>query len=182
VADGTRPPDDGDRAPDGAPPLAGADGPRDTDGAADIGDIGDVERLARRCAEAMYAADNASRQLGIRIDEVGPGRAVARMTVDERMVNGHGITHGGYVFLLADTAFAFACNTYDDVTVAARADVLFVSPTRLGDELEAIATERLRYGRNGVYDVTVRRGGEVVAEFRGHSRALGQRLLPEEAR
>lgn len=133
----------------------------------------------------MYAADEASRLLGIRIDEIGPGQAVVRMNIDERMVNGHGIAHGGYLFLLADTAFAFACNTYDNVTVASRADVVFVTPARLGDELEATATERLRYGRNGVYDVTVRRrpGGEVVAEFRGHSRALGQRLLPnEEAR
>lgn len=138
--------------------------------------------LALRCAEAMYAADEASRLLGIRIVEVTPGRAVARMDVDERMVNGHGIAHGGYLFLLADSAFAFACNTYNQATVAARADVTFVAPVRLGDELEALAEERVRYGRNGVYDVTVRRvsDGQVVAEFRGQSRALNQPLLPED--
>ncbi len=136
--------------------------------------------LARRCAEVMYAADEASRRLGISIDQVGPGQAVARMTVDERMVNGHGIAHGGYLFTLADTAFAFACNTYGETTVASAAAITFVAPARLGDLLEATATERVRYGRNGVYDVTVRRDTETIAEFRGNSRTLGHRLLPDE--
>jgi acyl-CoA thioesterase len=101
------------------------------------------------------------------------------MTVAATMVNGHDIAHGGYVFLLADTAFAFACNTYDEVTVAAGADVTFVAPARLGDELVAEAVERRRFGRSGVYDVTVTRGpgGDVVAEFRGRSRSLGRPLL-----
>ena len=95
------------------------------------------------------------------------------MTITGTMVNGHGIAHGGYVFLLADTAFAFACNTYDVATVAAAADVVFVAPAREGDELVAEAAERVRFGRSGVYDVTVRGpGGAVVAEFRGNSRAL----------
>ncbi len=129
--------------------------------------------MARRCAEKMYAADRASRHLGIEIDDVAPGRARARMTVGGSMVNGHGIVHGGYVFLLADTAFAFACNTYDAATVAAAAEIVFVAPAKEGDELEAEAVERLRYGRSGVYDVTVRkRSGGVVAEFRGNSRTL----------
>ena len=92
------------------------------------------------------------------------------------MVNGHGIAHGGYIFLLADTAFAFACNTYEIATVAAAADVVFVAPAREGDRLVAEAVERVRFGRSGVYDVTVRRAdGEVVAEFRGNSRALPAR-------
>ena len=113
--------------------------------------------MARRCAEKMYAADRASQHLGIEITDVAPGRARARMTVAATMVNGHGIVHGGYVFLLADTAFAFACNTYDVPTVAAAADVVFVAPAQEGDELTAEAVERLRYGRSGVYDVTVRK-------------------------
>lgn len=129
--------------------------------------------MARRCAEKMYAADRSSRALGIEIGDVAAGRATASMTVRDTMVNGHGIAHGGYVFLLADTAFAFACNTYEIPTVAAAADVVFVAPAHAGDRLVAEAVERVRYGRSGVYDVTVRRGdGEVIAEFRGNSRAL----------
>ncbi|MFL6139214.1 MAG: hydroxyphenylacetyl-CoA thioesterase PaaI [Frankiaceae bacterium] len=127
----------------------------------------------------MYARDRASQHLGIAVTEVAAGRATATMTISDTMVNGHDIAHGGYVFLLADTAFAFACNTYGVATVAAGADVSFVAPARLGDELVAEAAERGRYGRSGVYDVTVRRSadGAVVAEFRGRSRSL-DRLLP----
>ena len=134
--------------------------------------------LAERCAAAMWAADQASQGLGIEISDVSPGRAVARLTVTASMVNGHAIAHGGYVFLLADTAFAFACNTYGQVTVARSADITFVAPVQEGDDLEAVAVERHRAGRNGIYDVTVRRrdSGEVVAEFRGHSRQLPTRL------
>jgi len=138
----------------------------------------DAAETARRCADAMYAADLASQQLGITISEVGPGRATAAMTVTDVMVNGHGICHGGYVFTLADTAFAFACNTYDERTVAAGADVTFLEPVRAGTDLVATATERARRGRSGVYDVTVRTaGGVTVAEFRGRSRSLGEPML-----
>jgi acyl-CoA thioesterase len=135
--------------------------------------------LAQRCAAAMWKSDRASQALGIEISAVAPGRAVARLTLTGTMVNGHAIVHGGYVFLLADTALAFACNTYGYVTVARAAEVTFVAPAREGDELEAVATERHRAGRNGIYDVTVRRreSGEVVAEFRGHSRQLSTRLV-----
>src|SRR4051794_2616197 len=137
----------------------------------------DAESLARRCAAAMYERDRASRSLGIEIESVAPGRAGARMRVTADMVNGHDIAHGGYVFLLADDAFAFACNTYDRVTVAAAAEVVFVRPARLGDELVAEAVERTRYGRSGIYDVTVRRveGGAGVAAVRGGSRRPGGR-------
>jgi acyl-CoA thioesterase len=138
------------------------------------------DELAVACADAMYAADEASRRLGITIEGVAPGRATARMRVTDEMVNGHGICHGGYVFLLADTAFAFACNTYDAVTVAAGCDVVFVSSARSGDELVAEAEERIRFGRSGVYDVTVSRpDGSGVAEFRGLSRTVGRRLLAD---
>jgi acyl-CoA thioesterase len=139
------------------------------------------EELAAACAEAMYAADEASRRLGITIDGVAPGRATARMLVTDEMVNGHGICHGGYVFLVADTAFAFACNTYDAVTVAAGCDVVFVASARAGDELVAQAQERVRFGRSGVYDVTVSgKDGSPVAEFRGLSRTIGGRLLADD--
>lgn len=128
----------------------------------------------------MYADDRASQALGITVDGVAPGHATARMRVAQNMVNGHAIAHGGYIFLLADTAFAFACNTHG-ATVAAGAEIVFVEPAHEGDELIAEASERLRFGRNGVYDVTVRRDdGSVIAEFRGHSKA--RRAQPEQAR
>jgi acyl-CoA thioesterase len=140
--------------------------------------VDDPTALARRCAEAMYAADRASRRLGIDISDIAPGQAVATMTVTDEMVNGHGICHGGFVFTLADTAFAFACNTYDEVTVAAGATVEFLEPVHAGTRLVATAVERTRRGRSGVYDVTVATSdGSVVAEFRGRSRSLGGRLL-----
>ncbi len=123
-------------------------------------------------AQRMFAADQASQRLGIELLEAGEGSALLRMTVDETMVNGHGIAHGGYLFLLADTAFACACNSHGPVTVAAGADVTFVAPAKQGDVLLARAEERARYGRSGIYDVTVRRGTEVIAEFRGRSRAI----------
>lgn len=146
-----------------------------------VGGVGEAEELAQRCAAAMYERDRASQHLGIEIGDVGPGRALARMRVGDHMVNGHNLAHGGYVFLLADNAFAFACNTYDQVTVAAAAEVVFVSAARLGDELVAEAVERTRYGRSGIYDVTVRRASDdaVIAEFRGHSRSRRERLLAE---
>ncbi len=138
--------------------------------------------LARRCAAAMWADDLASRRLGMHVLDVGPGRSRLSMTVREDMVNGHGSCHGGFVAALADSAFAFACNTYDEVTVAAGFDITFVAPARLGDELLAAAVERTRVGRSGLYDVTVtcHRGTDdiVIAEFRGRSRSLGRSHLP----
>ncbi|MFJ5733216.1 hydroxyphenylacetyl-CoA thioesterase PaaI [Streptomyces paradoxus] len=135
---------------------------------------------ATPAAEAMFAADRASRGLGIELLEQGEGTAVLRMTVTPAMVNGHGIAHGGYVFLLADSAFACACNSHGPVTVAAGADITFVAPAHEGDVLVARAEERVRYGRSGVYDVSVRRGDEVMAEFRGRSRSIGS-TRPEES-
>jgi acyl-CoA thioesterase len=123
-------------------------------------------------AEAMFAADDASRALGVELLEQGEGTAVLRMTLTPAMVNGHGIAHGGYVFLLADTAFACACNSHGPVTVAAGADIDFVAPAYEGDVLVATARERARFGRSGIYDVSVLRGDEVIAEFRGRSRSI----------
>jgi acyl-CoA thioesterase len=121
----------------------------------------------------MFAADEASRGLGIELLEVGAGGSRLRMTVTDAMVNGHGICHGGYVFLFADTAFACACNSRGPVTVAAGADISFIAPVRAGDVLTAVAEERVSFGRSGIYDVSVLRADEVVAEFRGRSRLLG---------
>lgn len=135
------------------------------------------EEIASRSAEAMWAGDGASQALGIIVDQVGPGRAKLRMTVRPDMVNGHGIGHGGLTFALADSAFAFACNSYNRVTVAAGAEIRFRRPTRLGEELTAEATERSRSGRDGHYEVTVRCEDVVVAEFVGHSREIGGTLF-----
>jgi acyl-CoA thioesterase len=117
----------------------------------------------------MMIADRASSSMGIEIMEYGPGWATAQMTVGAQMVNGHGITHGGFIFALADTAFACACNSWGPVTVAAGADIVFVAPARQSDVLIARADVRSRTGRQGVYDVTVLRGTDVIAEFRGRS-------------
>lgn len=142
---------------------------------------GAAEELARRCAEAMYADDVASQRLGIRIAAVGPGTASVTMLVTERMINGHGLCHGGLIFTLADTAFAFACNTYNQRTVAQQGSIMFLAPGRRGDTLTAVAEERARTGRSGVYDVRVTdQDGAVIAEFRGNSRSIGGPLVAEE--
>ena len=121
--------------------------------------------------QQLYSRDVASQSLGIALAETGPGRATVTMTVTPPMVQGHGTCHGGYLFLLADTAFAFACNS-ERPSVAAGADVEFLAPVHQGDDLVATAERRVERGRRGVYDVTVRRGDEVVVEFRGRSRAV----------
>jgi acyl-CoA thioesterase len=121
----------------------------------------------------MLDDDAASRALGIEVLSAASGSATARMRVRADMVNGHGIAHGAFVFAVADTAFACACNSHGPVTVAAAVDVTFVAPAYAGDLLEARAVERTRFGRSGLYDVTVRRADEVIAEFRGTSRTLG---------
>jgi acyl-CoA thioesterase len=131
------------------------------------------QQVPRGPAAAMFAADQASRGLGMELLHVGPGTAVVQMRVALQMLNGHSIGHGGYVFMLADTAFACACNSDGAVTVASGADINFIAPVYEGDVLVATAVERDRYGRSGIYDVTVRRGDDVVAEFRGRSRTLG---------
>jgi acyl-CoA thioesterase len=120
----------------------------------------------------MLAADRASRALGIELVELTAGRAVTRMRVSADMVNGHAIAHGAFVFAVADTAFACACNSHGPVTVASGADITFVAPAAEGDALVATAREVTRFGRSGIYDVTVTRGGTVIAEFRGRSRSI----------
>jgi acyl-CoA thioesterase len=121
----------------------------------------------------MWAADVASRALGMELVELLDGRAVVSMTVRDDMVNGHGICHGGLVATLADSAFALACNSRGVSTVAAGFDVAFLEPAHAGDVLVATAEERALRGRSGIYDVTVRRDETVVAELRGRSRSIG---------
>ncbi len=125
---------------------------------------------AARTAKALYARDAASQGLGIAVEVSTAGAALAHMTVSECMLNGHAVCHGGHIFALADTAFAFACNGYGTVTVAAGATIDFLRPAKLGDRLTATAAERHRGKRSGVYDVTVRdQDGAEIATFRGRS-------------
>ncbi|MEO6503240.1 MAG: hydroxyphenylacetyl-CoA thioesterase PaaI [Jatrophihabitantaceae bacterium] len=142
----------------------------------------DARELAERCMQRMLDTDAASAALGIRGVWVAPGQAEMAMTVTSAMLNGHQIGHGGVVFTLADTAFAVACNSYNRNTVAIGCDIDFVAQVRAGDELRALAQERYRLGRSGLYDVTVRRGdGVVVAEMRGRAREIPGALVPEPA-
>jgi acyl-CoA thioesterase len=138
--------------------------------------MGNTE-LARDCAAHMLANDRASRHLGIDIEVIEAGVASAQMLVHKLMLNGFDICHGGYIFTLADTAFAFACNGYDNVTVAAAASIEYLKPVHENDRLTAIARELYRAGRSGIYDVEVRnQHGTVVAIFRGRAHASGKPL------
>ena len=139
-----------------------------------------AHEVAARCAALMWAEDRASQALGMQVVEVGPGTATVSMTVRSDMVNGHGIGHGGLTFTLADTAFAFACNTYNQRTVAQAAEIRFLAPTRLDDVLVARAVERSREGRDGTYDIAVHAGDTLVAEFVGHSRQIRGTFFTDE--
>jgi len=134
--------------------------------------------LARACADAMWKEDGASQGLGMQILEVKAGHAVLAMTIQPHMVNGHGIAHGGFIFTLADSAFAFACNSHNQRTVAAQCNISFIRPGKLGDTLVAAAREISRSGRSGIYDVRVTVNDTVVAELRGRSRAIGGAVVP----
>ena len=138
------------------------------------------EERARRSAEAMWAGDAASRGMGMAIEAVGPGTATLSMTLGPGHLNGHGSAHGGILFTLADSAFAFACNAYNEAAVAQEAQVTFLSPGRGGERLVAHASESALVGRTGVYDVRVSgEDGRVVALFRGLSRRVGGRHFDE---
>jgi acyl-CoA thioesterase len=140
--------------------------------------MSDAQDLAKRVADAMYARDNASRSLGIRVARVGPGHAELTMDVRSDMVNGHAICHGGLVFTLADSAFAYACNSYNLNTVANGCTIEFLAPAHEGDVLTAVAHERSQVGRNGVYDVEVRnQEGVTIAHFRGKSTRIKGEVL-----
>lgn len=140
------------------------------------------QALAEACAEAMWADDGASRDLGMHLEGIGPGEAVLSMTIAEHMTNGHGTAHGGFIFTLADSAFAFACNSRNQRTVAQHCSITFIASPSAGDRLTATALERSLTGRSGIYDISVTdQAGRVVAEFRGHSRTIKGTLLPGHA-
>ncbi len=139
-----------------------------------------ADDLARACADAMWKEDDASKGLGMEIVEIRPGQAVMAMTVRPDMVNGQRIAHGGFIFTLADSAFAFACNSHNERVVAAQGHITFIRPGKLGDRLIATAREVSRNGRSGIYDVRVTVDDEVIAEFRGHSRTIPGSWLPAE--
>jgi acyl-CoA thioesterase len=140
----------------------------------------DPEALARACADVMWADDRASQALGIAIEAVAPGNARLAMTVAEQMVNGHGLCHGGFLFALADSAMAFACNTYNERTVAQHCSITYLRPAKLGMRLVATAVEKSRAGRTGIFDVSViADAGVVIAEFRGVTRGLGSRFFED---
>jgi acyl-CoA thioesterase len=128
------------------------------------------EQTARRCAEIMWPDDHAARGLGIEILSVGPGTATLVMSVRQDMVNGHGTCHGGFIFALADSAFAYACNSFNHRAVAAGVDINFIAPAHLGDRLTAHGHARHQGGRSGTYDIEVTTSqGKLVAIFRGRS-------------
>lgn len=140
------------------------------------------QELAEASAKAMWADDNASRKLGMHIEAVGPGSATLIMRVTGDMTNGHRTCHGGYIFTLADSAFAFACNSHNQRAVAQYCSVTYIAPAFEGDILTAKAREVARQGRSGIYDISVsNQKGEQVAEFRGHSRNIPGTLLGDAA-
>ncbi|MEZ5779619.1 MAG: hydroxyphenylacetyl-CoA thioesterase PaaI [Paracoccaceae bacterium] len=139
-----------------------------------------AQELAEASARVMWNDDFASQRLGMSLDNIAPGAATLSMTVTAAMSNGHGNCHGGYIFTLADSAFAFACNSYNQVTVAQHCSVTYLVPCRIGDRLTATAKEVSRQGRSGIYDIRVaNQDGVHVAEFRGHSRTVKGTHLPE---
>jgi acyl-CoA thioesterase len=137
------------------------------------------QRVAEASAQALFANDHASRNFGITIQDVTPGFARLRMTVRTDMLNGHGMCHGGILFALADSAFAVACNTYNEVTVAAAASIDFLAPAHVHDELTAEARELWRSRRSGIYEICVsNQRGETIALFRGRSHCIGGPVVP----
>lgn len=142
----------------------------------------DPQTRAETCARLMMARDAASQGIGARIDAVGPGHATMSMLVQPHMLNGHGICHGGFIFTLADSAFAFACNSYNRNTVAQSNQITYLAPAHAGERLTAQAIEISRSGRSGVYDVTVTGDSDRrIALFRGHSREINGQHFPEDA-
>lgn len=139
-----------------------------------------ADELARACSDVMWSNDNASRALGMEVLSISQGKAKMLMEVRGDMTNGQNHCHGGYIFTLADSAFAFACNGYNQHTVAQHCSVSFLRPAFLGDRLVAHATETYRQGRSGVYDVVVtNQNEEIVAVFRGNSRTIKGTHLPD---
>lgn len=139
------------------------------------------QERAERSAAAMWVNDNASKWLGMTLEAIGPGTATMSFVVQDHHLNGHSICHGGYIFTLADSAFAFACNSYNENTVAQQNQITYLSPGRAGERLTALAEETSKTGRSGIYDITVTgEDGRKVAVFRGLSRTIKGRHFEEE--
>lgn len=131
------------------------------------------QELAEACRDVMWKDDEVVQELGMHIESVSPGEAKLSMTVTQAMANSHGTAHGGFIFTLADSAFAYACNSYNHKAVAGHCSITYVAPAHVGMHLTATAREHVRFGRNGMYDVTVtNEDNELIAEFRGHSRIV----------
>jgi acyl-CoA thioesterase len=138
------------------------------------------EALAEACAEVMWNDDNASQRLGMILDRIAPGSASLSFEITDNMTNGHGTCHGGFIFALADSAFAFACNSYNQRAVAQHCTITYLTAAHRGDRLTANATEISRRGRSAIYDVKItNQNSEQVAEFRGHSRTVKGTHLPD---
>ncbi len=138
------------------------------------------QEIAEQVGAGMYARDVAAQKMGISLEAIGPGTAVVRMTVRDDMVNGHDIGHGGFTFTLADTCFAYACNSYNQNAVARQCEIRFTKAARRGDVLTATGREVYHRGRSGVYDITVTdQTGDVVALVRGHSRTIEGEVVPD---
>jgi acyl-CoA thioesterase len=137
------------------------------------------QAIAEACARVMWHDDLAAQSLGMTLDHVAPGAATLSMQVTRQMTNGHGTGHGGFIFMLADAAFALACNSYNQRTVAQHCSITYIAPVGEGDRLTAVAREHVRAGRSGIYDIRiVDQNGRHVAEFRGHSRTVKGTHLP----
>jgi acyl-CoA thioesterase len=143
--------------------------------------MNEADALARRCADTLWHEDSASKSLGMTLDQIAAGQARMSMRVRPEMVNGHGLCHGGFIFTLADSAMAFAANSHGERAVAQHNCITYVRPGRLGEVLSAVAEERSRSARSGIYDVRITGSsdGSVVAEFRGHARLSGGRFFSE---
>lgn len=133
----------------------------------------DAQAIATRAAQLMWAADQASNWLGLKMVSVGPGQAIVKLDLKDHHLNGHGICHGGIIFMLADSAFALACNSYNQIAVAQHNSITYLAPGQPGSTLTAQASQVSLTGRSGLYDVVVRdETGTVIAQFRGHSRVI----------
>ena len=138
------------------------------------------QELAEASARAMWNDDSTSQRLGMALAHIAPGEATLTMTITDAMINGHGNAHGGFIFTLADSTFAFACNSYNQLVVAQQCSITYLIPGRVGDVLTADAREVSRRGRSGIYDIRItNQDGAHVAEFRGHSRTVKGTHLPE---
>ena len=134
-----------------------------------------AQQIAEQIGAKIWQGDKAAKSAGMALASISPGTATLTMTVTDNMLNGHNTCHGGYIFMLADTAFAYACNSYNKTTVAAACDISFVKPAFLGDRLTATATETHHVGRNGIYDIEVTdQSNETIAFFRGKSRTISK--------